>query len=202
MTERIAGVVLAAGTSTRMGESKLFLTVGGATLLRRVVDTAAEAGLDPIIVVLGHEAERARAELAGVRCAAVVNADYLEGINTSLRAGFNAVPDDATAAVMLLADMPFVSAHMIGTLVALHRAGHVPLVISSYAGVFAPPTLYGRALFDELRVLEGEGCGSRVAKQHRNEAAEVEWPASVMVDVDVPADLERVRAQMMTTGRG
>ncbi len=73
---RIAGVVLAAGTSSRMGKNKLFLPLGGKSVLRRAVGTAAGAGLDPVLVVLGHESDRAAAELADLSFTKVFNAEY------------------------------------------------------------------------------------------------------------------------------
>ncbi len=85
--ESIAGVVLAAGTSSRMGRNKLLLELAGQSVLRRAVLTAIDAGLDPVLVVLGHESERARAELAGLPCQVVLNAEYQEGIHSSLRNG-------------------------------------------------------------------------------------------------------------------
>jgi molybdenum cofactor cytidylyltransferase len=192
----VAGVVLAAGSSSRMGVNKLVLPLGGTTVLRRAVATASDAGLDPVLVVLGHEAERARAELAGLACTPVVNPDHARGINTSLRAGIRAVPEGAAGAVVLLADMPFVTAEMVRTVVARFRAGDAPLVISCYGEVLAPPTLYGRELFPELGALEGEGCGKRVMKRHRARAVEVAWPEAVLGDLDVPADVERARAAL------
>jgi len=193
---RVAGVVLAAGTSSRMGVNKLLLPVGGSTVLRRAVVTAAAAGLDPVLVVVGHESARARAEVAGSPCVTVPNPDYARGINTSLRAGIRAVPGDAAAAVVLLADMPFVRAEMVATLLERFRAGSAPLVLSVYGDVLAPPTLYGRALFPELGDLDGEGCGKRVMKRHRAEAIEVAWPSSALADLDVPGDVEGVRARL------
>src|SRR5690242_19862228 len=95
----VAGVVLAAGSSSRMGVNKLVLPLGGTTVLRRALTTAVDAGLDPVLVVLGHEPERARAELAGLPCTPVVNPDHARGINTSLRAGIRAVPEGAGGAV-------------------------------------------------------------------------------------------------------
>src|SRR5712671_4691627 len=92
----VAGVVLAAGQSTRMGRNKLLLPLGGTTVLRRAVATALEAGLAPVFVVLGHESDRIREELSGLSCTPVVNEDYLLGMNTSVRKGFLAVPDDAS----------------------------------------------------------------------------------------------------------
>ena len=192
----VAGVLLAAGTSSRMGRNKLLVELGGKSVLRRAVETAAAAGLEPILVVLGHEPERARAELAGLDCATVLNADYARGINTSLRAGIAAVPESAVAAVVMLADMPFVSAAMIRELVERWRAVDAPLAVSIYGEVLAPPMLYARSLFPELRALDGEGCGKRVVKRHRDAALEVAWPASALTDLDLPEDVDRVRTQI------
>jgi molybdenum cofactor cytidylyltransferase len=190
----VAGVVLAAGSSSRMGTNKLLLPLGASTVVRRAVAAAVAAGLDPVLVVIGHDGDRVRAELSGLRCLTVPNPDHARGINTSLRAGISAVPDPCAAAVVLLADMPFVTAEMVRTLVDRYRAGEAALVLSVYGDVLAPPTLYGRDLFPELRELEGEGCGKRVMRRHRAEAAEVGWPASALADLDVPADVEMLRA--------
>ncbi len=191
---RVAGVLLAAGTSSRMGRNKLFLELGGVTLLRRAARTALGAGLDPLLVVLGHESERARAELEGIPCTAVLNADYASGMNTSLRAGACALPENVDAAVVLLADMPFVTAEMVRSVVA--RWSGEPLAVSLFGDVVAPPILYSRALFPELRALEGDGCGKRVVKQHRKEALEVPQPEAALRDLDVPADLDLARSEL------
>ena len=195
-TGRVAGVVLAAGTSSRMGRNKLFERLGGTSVLRRAVGTAREAGLDPVLVVVGHQSDRALAELAGLRCTPVLNAEFARGMNTSVRAGISAVSDDASGAVVMLADMPFVTAAMVRALVERYRVAETALVVSVYGEVLAPPILYGRPLFGELRALEGDGCGKRVVKAHRAEAIEVQWPPSALTDLDVPEDLERVRSRI------
>ncbi|MCY4634427.1 MAG: nucleotidyltransferase family protein [Acidobacteria bacterium] len=192
----VAGVVLAAGSSTRMGQNKLFFELDGATLLRRVVRCALDGGLDPVIVVVGHEAERARAELAELACTPVDNPDHALGINRSLRTGISHVPECATAAVVMLADMPFVTSRMIESLVARYRESTVPLVISTYGAVNAPPMLYDRALFSELRQMKGEGCGRQVVRRHRDEALSVSWPEAALRDIDVPEDYARIRAEL------
>ena len=198
-SDAVAGVVLAAGASTRMGRNKLFIEVDGETLLRRAVRRAGEAGLDPVLVVVGHEADRALAELAGLVCRTVTNPDYAQGQNTSLRAGISAVPADAEAAVVILADMPFVTAEMIAALVERFWETGAPLVISEYEGVHAPPTLYSRALFAELLAVEGERCGKHVVRRHRHQAASVAWPAEAIADLDTPDDAERLLAPAMTS---
>lgn len=192
----IAGVLLAAGTSSRMGRNKLFLSLQGQSVLRRAALTALAAGLDPLLVVLGHEAERAQAELAGLDCRWVKNPSFAQGINTSLRTGIAAVPETAVAALVMLADMPFVTRQMLEAVIDRYRASTSPLVVSSYEGVDAPPMLYDRCLFAELRALDGDGCGKTVVKRHRNESLEVAWPASALRDLDVPADVEAVLAEL------
>ena len=193
-TTRIAGVLLAAGTSSRMGKNKLFLRLGGDSVLRRAAKSAIGAGLDPLIVVLGHESEQASAELEGIDCAPVVNPDYASGMTTSLRAGIQAVPDSASAAVVLLADMPFVTPEMIRQ-VATRWSGE-PLALSVYGDVVAPPILYSVALFPELLEMTAGDCRKRVVKRHRSEALEIPWPASALHDLDVPDDVERARSEI------
>ena len=141
----MAAVVLAAGSSTRMGRNKLLLDLGGETMVRR-----------------------------GVRHVAAT----------------------ADAIVVVLADMPFVTADMIATLVARYRETAAPLVASHYGGVQAPPTLYDRALFAELLSIPGERCAKQVVRRHEQEAALVAWPETALRDIDVPADCEGIRADL------
>jgi molybdenum cofactor cytidylyltransferase len=188
----VAGVVLAAGSSTRMGRNKLLFELDGEALVARAARRAAAAGLDSIVVVLGHEADRVRAALDGVACRPVVNADHRSGQGSSFRFGIAAVPDEASAAVVLLADMPEVTAEMIAAVVDLYRETGAPLVLSEYAGVSAPPTLYDRSLFAEIAA--GDGCGRQIVERHRERARSVAWPADRLADVDEPKDLERLRA--------
>src|SRR5216683_3759188 len=186
----IGCVLLASGTSSRMGKNRLFLEIDGETVLRRAVRVAAAAGLNPVLVVLGHESDRARAELKELPCLTMINPRYAEGMSTSLSAGISKLPGGPAAAVVMLADMPFVTAAMVRELASRWRGE--PLVISLFGDVVAPPILYARRLFPELCALDGDGCGKRVIKQHRAQAAEVRWPKSALQDLDVPGDLERV----------
>jgi molybdenum cofactor cytidylyltransferase len=194
--EAIAGIVLAAGLSSRMGRNKMLLDLSGRSVVRRAVETATAARLSPVLVVMGHEHERVEAELRGMTYLKVVNPDYAKGMNTSLRAGIAAVPDGCAAALLMLADMPLVSADMLRELCDAFRAEKPPLAVSTYAGVVAPPIVYGRRLFAELLALQAEDCGKRVVKQHRAEAAEISWPAAALTDLDQPADVDRVLAEL------
>jgi molybdenum cofactor cytidylyltransferase len=193
-TGSIAGVLLAAGTSTRMGRNKLFLELDGKPLVRHVLERAASAGFDRLIVVLGHEADLVRRPLEGIAYQPVMNPDYERGVNSSLRAGIRAAAEaGAEAAVVLLADMPFVTTEMMAGLIDRYRRGSAPLVVSDYGGVNAPPILYDRSLFDELAMSEGQGCGKHVVKKHRHEAETVSWPVEALADLDVPEDYDRMK---------
>jgi molybdenum cofactor cytidylyltransferase len=191
-TGAVAGILLAAGTSSRMGSNKLLFDLEGESVLRSAARRALAGGLTPLLVVLGHQAERARQEVDGLPCEVVINPAYEQGINSSLRAGVAALPAHAAAAMVLLADMPFVSAPMLAEIVARYRLTSAPLVISDFAGVNAPPMLYDRTLFAELLTMTGEGCGRQVVKRHRHEAEVLAWPAAALADLDVPDDYARL----------
>jgi len=198
-SDQVAGVVLAAGLSTRMGRNKLLLELGGEAVVARAVRGARDAGLDPVLLVVGHEAERVRAAIPDLPVTTVVNPEPAHGIHSSLRAGFEALAehrDVPAATVVLLGDMPLVSPAMVRRLVDRWRASrvHPPLVISVYGDVVAPPILYGASLFAELRSLDDEGCGKQVVKRHRAAALEVHWPSWALADLDEPGDLARVES--------
>ena len=193
-TGPIAGILLAAGTSSRMGSNKMLFELNGESVLRGAARRALAGGLSPLVVVLGHEAERAERELDGLPCQVVINPFYEQGINSSLKTGVAAVLAEAQAAVVMLADMPFVTPEMLAGLIARYRSSEAPLVISDYEGVNAPPMLYDRSLFSELLAMTGEGCGRQVVKRHRDEAEVLAWPAAALTDLDVPDDYTRVKS--------
>ena len=191
----LAGILLAAGTSSRMGSNKMLFPLEGETILRRAARQALAGGLSPLIVVLGHESDKAWSQIEDLPCQWALNPLYQEGINSSVKSGILAVPREARGAMVMLADMPFVPSGMIAAMIERYRASEAPLVISDYAGVNAPPMLYDRSLFTELMTMTGEGCGRQVVKRHRDEAEVLAWPESALADLDVPEDYERVKAE-------
>ena len=196
---RVSGIVLAAGRSSRMGENKLLLEIDGVSLLRRAVTRAIAAGLDPVIVVLGHEAERALRELENLDCRTVLNEDYGGGMGTSLKAGIAAVPESAAAAVSILADMPFVTSEMLSRIVDTYRESDARLVLSDYEGVTAPPILYSRRLFAQIGELPGH-CDQRVIKRNRDQAILISWPATALDDIDGATDFDEAKRRLAVAG--
>lgn len=189
-----AAVVLAAGAARRMGRNKMLLQVEGESLLRRATRRALAVGLSPVVVVLGHEVERARTELAGLACEVAVNPDFTGPTSGSLHKGLERLGPQVEAAVVILADMVLVSDHMLAKLVARAVQTTAPLVISRYGEITAPPLLFRRALFGELMAWTGEGCGKVVVQRHRDEALFIDWPSILLTDVDTPDDLRAAEA--------
>ncbi|MFI5267239.1 MAG: NTP transferase domain-containing protein [Chloroflexota bacterium] len=106
----IAGVILAAGESKRMGQPKQLIKIGGRTMLQRVTDAALGSALDRVYVVLGYRAAVFQASLADLDVRFVLNPDYPEGMGSSVRAGVAALPDETSAAMFLLVDQPGITA--------------------------------------------------------------------------------------------
>ena len=187
---RVAGVVLAAGASRRMGRNKMLLELEGESLVRRAARRALVAGLSPVVVVLGHEADRARAVLAGLHVEIALNPDFTGPTSASLHAGLDLLGQDVDAAVVLLGDMVHVSEAALAELVRRAGTSAAPLIVSRYGDVTAPPLLFRRTLFGELLAWTGEGCGKAVVQAHKHEALYVDRPAAVLVDVDTPEDFQ------------
>ncbi len=176
---RVAGIVLAAGASRRMGRNKMLLELEGEPLVRRAARRALAAGLSPVVVVLGHEADRVRAALADLGVLIALNPDFAGPTSGSLH-----------TALDLLGDMVHVSEAALAELMGRARSSDAPLVVSRYGDVTAPPLLFRRALFGELLAWTGEGCGKAVVQAHKREALYVDRPAGVLVDVDTPEDFQ------------
>ena len=174
-----------------MGRNKMLLELEGVPLARRAASCALAAGLSPVVVVVGHEADRVRAALAGLDCKFAMNPQFTGPTSGSLHCGLNALPADVHAAIVMLADMPFVSTSMLRQVKAALASSPARLAASRYGDVLAPPLLFRRALFAELLDWHGEGCGKQVVMRHRDEAVLFDWPAAALTDIDTPADAQR-----------
>ena len=191
----IAGIILAAGASRRMGpgRNKMLLELEGEPLVRRAARRALAAGLSPVVVVLGHEADRARAVLQGLGVEIALNADFTGPTSTSLHAGLDCLGQDVEAAVVLLGDMVYVGEAALAELVKRAQVSDAPLIVSRYGDVTAPPLLFRRALFGELLAWKGEGCGKAVVQAHKHEAEYADRPAELLVDVDTTEDFQKAQ---------
>jgi len=151
-----AGIVLAAGASTGSGAERQGLPWGDITLVGTSARAALDAGLDPVIVVLGQDPENVERELAGLSVRTVFNAEFAGGQSSSLRRGLEALPARTGAALVLYADQPFVTAGLIETIVRAHRRTFAPVCVPVFEGQYGNPVLFDKAVFSELRALSGD----------------------------------------------
>lgn len=193
----VGAVILAAGSSSRMGSPKQTLQYRGESLLRHAALAALGAGCRPVIVVTGAYAELSRRELEGLDVREMLNPLWETGMASSVRAGVESLVSadaDADAVVLLLCDQPHVTTEIISGLVAAHRATGRLVVASTYGGSFGVPALFSSAVFAELARLDGAGGAKQVIKKYASEAHFLPFPGGE-VDMDTPDDFSRLIAQ-------
>lgn len=192
---RIAALILAAGRSTRMGANKLLEVLHEKPLVRHVVDAARASHASDIIVVTGHEREQIETALSDPKTVFIHNPHYAEGLSTSVKAGLAALPIDCDGAVILLGDMPLVTADIINALIAaIQLAPHQSAAVPVVNGEWGNPVLLMRKSFADVSSLTGDAGARKYLQDHRDHVLEV--PVSdtaVLVDLDTPEALARAR---------
>jgi molybdenum cofactor cytidylyltransferase len=190
---RVAGIVLAAGGSSRLGEPKQLVHWRGQPLVWHAVRAALDGGLSPVVVVVGQAAERVRQALAGEPVAFIENLDWQAGQSRSVLAGMEALADLrlVEAVVMLLADMPFVDAQLVRAVGDRYRKTGAALVAPYADGRRSNPVLFDRVTFDDLQRLEGDQGGRVLFERYPHQA--IEWDDSITFDLDTPEDFKRLR---------
>jgi molybdenum cofactor cytidylyltransferase len=194
----IAGIVLAAGRSSRLGRPKQLLPVHGEALIRHTLRRVLASSLDQVILVVGHEAEEVRAAVADFPVACVFNAEAAAGQSTSVCAGLAALSPDVRAAVFILGDQPGVDPNVIDTLITAWRESGAPVVAPRYEDRMGNPVLFDRRVFPELAALEGDTGARPVVRAYHDSGelhvAPVAGPAPP--DVDTEADYAALVATM------
>lgn len=190
----VTAIVLAAGTSSRMGELKPLLRISERPLLAHVLDSVRHSRVGHVVVVLGAEAERVRREVPLDEATVVVNPEYARGMSTSLRAGLHAAPARSEGYLIVLGDQPFVSPATMDALIERGRRDGAKILVPTFRGRRGNPVLVDRSLGAELERVRGDiGCRALFG-HHPDELAEVpvEDPG-ILLDIDTPEQLARVR---------
>lgn len=187
---RVAGVVLAAGTSSRYGDAnKLLATVDDEPLVRHATRTLVDADVSPVVVVVGYEGERVRAALEPLPVSVVENPSYEEGQATSVQAGLEALGDDVDAAVIALGDMPYVAPESVDLLLEAYRAGTGTALAAGYEEQRGNPVLFDSRHFDALRALHGDTGGRRILLDAPDAALVETGDPGVTRDIDRREDV-------------
>ena len=196
---RIAAIVLAAGKSSRMGSNKLLADLNGKPLLRHSVEALKASSVHDIIVVTGNEPERIQSALVPLEVTLVHNANFAEGLSTSLKRGLAAVSAEADAVLVCLGDMPLVDAQTIDRLVAAFNvAEHRTICVPTFEGKRGNPVLWGRQHFIAIDEIEGDQGARLLLDALSDEVVEIEVKTqAVLVDVDTPQALADIRSALI-----
>ena len=185
----IGAIILAAGSSRRLGQPKQLLKLGGDTLVQRVVRAARDGGCDPVVVVTGAFRESVAASLTDLNPRLVSNHRWERGIGTSIRTGlYGLANNNIDAAIVLTCDQPAVDATVIRALIEEYEKTSRPIVASRYADTLGVPALFDRAVFPELARLPDENGAKIVIQKDRSRVASLSFPNGI-IDLDKPEDL-------------
>jgi len=181
----IAGLILAAGGSSRMKTSKQLLPWGTTSLLEHVIQTAKDSQLDEIYLVLGAEADRIqqKADLSGIKV--IRNEQWAIGLGSSLAKGMRSILKEPSvdACLILLADQPFITSAYLDAMIC----GHDPdtIIASDYQGRVGVPCLFPKRFFPDLENLEGDrGAGKLLQRLH--EHVRIPDVSADLRDIDTP----------------
>ncbi len=199
---KIAAIVLAAGKSSRMGRNKLLLDWSGKPIVAHVLDKVAKLGLAETIVVTGHQAGKVKAALGAHNVRIVEARDYATGMAASLKAGLKALSPGIDAALVILGDMPQVSADLLERLVAAYQPLEGRAIVLPVAdGKRGNPVLFDRRFFADMLSLEGDVGARHIIGSNAELVAEVPADArEIFMDVDTPEAYQQLLAAAGTEG--
>jgi len=193
----IAGVVLAAGSSSRLGVPKQLLVYRGMPLIAHVVENLLISQVDDIIVVLGSGAEQVANALEGYSVKLIFNREFAAGQSTSLKAGL-AVLDSATqAALFVLGDQPLVSAETINLLIEHYWSARGGIITPYFRGKRGNPVLFDRVFFEEISSLSGDVGAREIILRHPEKIVKVDVSdVGVIIDIDTWTDYDSLVANL------
>jgi len=194
----IGAVILAAGESSRFGQPKQLVSFRGKSFVRRIADSATEAGCSPIVAVIGSHGEKVARELERTNVTSIENKSWQRGMGSSIRAGIRHLVENATdidAAVLLVCDQPAVDAQAIVRLIGLRKRTKKEIIASSYANTLGVPALFGRSFFRELLSLGDRAGAKSIILRNREHVAEVPFPEG-KIDIDCWKHYEILRSSV------
>lgn len=187
---KIGVILLAAGSSSRMGQPKQLLPVGDDTLLKTMVRVAMGASPNAVVVVLGSNDEAHRSSIQDTSAEIVFNADWSRGMGSSLKAGLLHLQkqhSETEAAIVMVCDQPHVTSQHLTLLVEHFKNTGKPIVASYYQDTAGVPVLFDKRLFAEILLLEDSQGAKKILRQHAPQVELINFPEGA-IDLDTPED--------------
>ena len=198
-TEKNVGIVLlAAGASVRLARPKQLLLYRGQTLLKYSIQTALDSQAQPVVVVLGANANELQNEIKESNVHVVINEHWQEGMSSSIRRGVKAITEVVPAVegvILMVCDQPYVTAGLLNELITVHEKSGKQIVACSYSDTFGPPAFFHHSLFDELLQLKGDIGARSIVRQH-TDMVEVIPFAEGTIDIDTETDYEKIKGKV------
>jgi len=190
MTNKYGIIILAAGSSSRMGRPKQLLRYNNQSLLQHIVNIALEAAIGPVIVVLGAEADLLKKELDETKVITVINKDWQEGMGSSIRFGLQQFTDrfpDAEGVIFTVCDQPFITSTLLYQLLATYKQTKNPVIASVYDDTKGTPAFFHREIFSELTALKADKGAKQIINNHKDHLGLVSFPMGSK-DIDTEND--------------
>ncbi|WP_461453102.1 nucleotidyltransferase family protein [Mucilaginibacter sp.] len=184
-------IILAAGESSRMGQPKQNLIFNGLTLLQLAVETGIKSACEPIVVVLGANADNISSP-ANVKT--IYNKHWKEGMASSIRSGINEIMKDEMVdkTIILLCDQPFADEKLLSNLVSKQAETNKLIIASEYNGIAGVPALFERAIFNDLLKLQGHEGAKKIIQKNTQFVDYIPFEKG-SIDIDTPEDYERLK---------
>lgn len=165
----IVSLILAAGMGKRMGQLKQTLPWGEGILLEQVIKVHHQAGVTPISVVVGHEAQEIKARLSHLDVIWIDNPAYREGMGSSLRAGIKGLPRETTGVLLSLGDLPLIKPDTLRQIMEIHRSKQAEIIIPVYQGKKGHPVFLGKGFFSQLLTVQGDMGARQIIKNNEDQ---------------------------------
>lgn len=193
-------ILLAAGSSSRMGESKQLLIIDGQPLLRRTIKVALDANPDNLIVVLGSNFEEHQKVISDLPVEIVYNENWEKGMGNSIKSGLNhllRISPSANAVIILVCDQPMLTADHLKKLQEKFLQFKKPVAAMTYSGTFGVPAIFDKCLFDDLLSLSDSMGAKMIIKENSNNITMIPFSEGSL-DLDTPNDYLKFRTQGYT----